>query len=45
MCEDCDQKQINIDVLEEENEQLKDEVKTLETELARIDKWQASYPR
>ena len=45
LCENCNEKQMSIEVLEEENQELKDQIKSLETELARIDKWQTSYPR
>ena len=45
MCENCSEKQDIIDRLELENKDLIYQIKTLETELTRIDKWQASYPR
>lgn len=45
ICENCNEKQEEIDGLLQEIQDLKDEIKTLETELGRIDKWHAAYPR
>jgi len=45
LCENCNEKQEEIDGLKEENEHLKDEIKSLESELTAIDRWHGNYPR
>lgn len=45
MCENCNEKQSEIDILKEENQELRDEIESLETELAQVDKWKNNCPR
>ena len=45
MCDQCAENQNKIEELEAENLDLRDEIKTLETEFAKIDKWLDNKPR
>ena len=45
MCENCNENKIKIEDLEKENQDLRDEIKTLEKELNVVDKWLRAYPR